>query len=108
MKMRILAPSEGDKPTVPQHLRPQLAPVARRVFWWGNPEDWLKDAIRFAAQVMTYGDWTDTCATLKLLGDPVFRQVLENAPPGVFDLKSWTYWHQYYQLGVPALPTRRI
>jgi len=74
----------------------------------GNPEDWLKDAIRFAAQVMTYGDWTDTCATLKLLGDPVFRQVLENAPPGVFDLKSWTYWHQYYQLGVPALPTRRI
>ena len=54
----------------------------------GNPEDWLKDAIRFAAQVMTYGDWTDTCTALKLLGDPLFRQVLENAPPGVFDLKS--------------------
>jgi hypothetical protein len=90
------ASGAGPKPTVPQPLWPQLARMAKRVFWWGKPEDWLADAIRFAAQVMTYGDWTDTCTTLKLLGEPLFRQVLENAPPGVFDLKSWTYRHQYY------------
>lgn len=56
------------RPAAP-HLRDQLRPVAQRVFWWGSPEEWLDDAVRFAAQVMTYGDWEDTQLTRRLLGD---------------------------------------
>ncbi|SPE52612.1 hypothetical protein SBV1_1560018 [Verrucomicrobia bacterium] len=93
---------------VPQHLRPKLVPIARRVFWWGEPEEWLDDSIRFGAQVMTYGDWEDTCTTLAILGDSLFRKVLNAAPPGVFDIKSWTYWHLHYQQQVPPLPTRTL
>lgn len=93
---------------LPEHLRSALVPVAKRVFWWGKPEEWLNDSIRFAAQVMTYGDWDDTALTLRLLGDALFREALQTPPPGVFDLKSWTYWHHRYQLEVPPLPTRRL
>ena len=93
---------------VPSLLHSQLLPVARRVFWWGKPEDWLEDALRFVAQVMTYGDWDDVRTTLSLLGEKVFLRVLENPPPGVFDVKSWTFWHTYYHQPVPAMPVRKL
>jgi len=85
-----------------------LLPVARRVFWWGNPRDWLNEPSRFTAQVMTYGDWNDTVLTLELLGESAFKSVLKNPPAGVFDLKSWLYWHHYFLLQAPPLPGRRL
>ena len=57
---------------------------------------------------MTFGDWNDTSLTLKLLGDDLFQQVLAHPPPGVFDIKSWIYWHHRYQLAPPPLPTRKL
>ena len=89
-------------------FQPALLPVARRVFWWGEPGDWMRDVVRFVAQVMTFGDWHDTGLTLRLLGEDTFRQVLASPPPGVFDPKSWTYWHCRYQLPVPPLPGRKF
>jgi hypothetical protein len=93
---------------IPANLRPALVPVAKRVFWWGAPEEWLDDPIRFAAQVMTFGDWNDVALVLKTLGDSLFQQVLKTPPVGVFDIKSWTYWHHHYHLEVPPLPTRKL
>ena len=93
---------------VPQCLRSELVPIVRRVFWWGEPDDWLNDSVRFGAQVMTFGDWNDTVTVLKLLGDELFKQVLQTPPPGVFDIKSWTYWHLHYRLAVPPLPVRKL
>ena|ERR1051326_2677296 len=101
------APLQRPKP-VPQHLREELLPVARKIFWWGKPEEWLEDALRFVAQVMTYGDLEDICVTQRLLGDGAFSQVLDNPPPGVFDIKSWTFWHHRYKRGVPPLPGRKL
>jgi hypothetical protein len=42
-------------------------------------------------------------------GDDALRSVLEDAPPGVFDRRSWAYWH--VRLGferIPPLPVRRF
>ena len=94
--------------SVPEEARAALVPIAKRVFWWGTPEEWLNDAVRFAAQVMTFGDWDDTALSIKLLGDSIFRRALEGPPPGVFDIKSWTFWHVRYHLAVPPLPVRRL
>jgi len=58
--------------------------------------------------VMTFGDWDDVALTVKLLGDSCFRQVLAFAPAGVFDIKSWTFWHHHYRMDVPPLPSRRL
>lgn len=93
---------------VPNQFRPKLIPVAERVFWWGKPETWMEDSLRFVAQVMTFGDGNDTSLTLELLGDELFRQALVTPPPGVFDIKSWTYWHCRYKMPVPPLPVRRF
>ena len=100
--------SSSTRFAVPAHARPLLLPVAKRVFWWGNPEEWLDDAIRFAAQVMTFGDWDDNVIVWKVFGDSLFQQVLNSPPPGVFDIKSWTYWHRHYNLEVPPPPERRF
>jgi hypothetical protein len=93
---------------IPEKLHPVLLPVAHRVFWWGDAQAWLKDTSRFVAQVMTCGDWNDTFLTLTALGEETFKQVLTNPPPGVFDPKSWTFWHCHYHLEVPPLPTRKL
>ena len=93
---------------VPAHARNELRPVACHVFWWGNPEEWLDDVLRFVAQVMTYGGLEDLRITSRLLGENIFCEVLEDAPAGVFDIKSWTFWHRRYGREVPALPQRRL
>src|SRR5436190_15272393 len=99
--MRLATPLSEERWQIPEHLRPALRPVAARVFWWGTPEEWLDDAIRFAAQVMTFGNWNDTALVSKLLGEGIFQQVLNAAPAGVFDTKSWNYWHLRYHKEVP-------
>jgi len=89
--------------------RAGLLPVAAKVFWWGTPEDALQDVYRFAAQVMTFGDWDDVQTTRRFLGESVLRSTLENAPPGVFDSKSWNYWHVFFHIApIPPLPQRRL
>lgn len=86
---------------------PELLRVAERVFWWKPPEVALRDRTRFAAQVMTFGTWTDAQTARRLLGDGCFRSALQRPPPGVFDARSWHYWHHVFGLvPVPELPTR--
>ena len=82
--------------------------VARKVFWWGEPSKWLEDQTRFLAQVMTYGDLEDVWTAMDALGKSAFEQVLANPPSGVFDIKSWTFWHGRFHLPVPRLPERKL
>ncbi len=84
-----------------------LRAVARRVYWWKTPAAALANPTRFACQVMVYGTWDDVVRTRSELGDATFIAGLRSAPPGVFDARSWNYWHHVYGLTpVPPLPTR--
>jgi hypothetical protein len=86
-----------------------LEEIARKLFWWKPPSDALADRIRFAAQVMTYGNWDDVQKTKTALGENTFRETLMNPPAGVFDPRSWVYWHHYFGIEtVPPLPKRII
>ena len=86
-----------------------LITLARRLFWWKKPEDALADRNRFLAQVMTYGTWRDVLEARRHFGEIAFRDALQHAPPGVFDARSWTYWHHALHLA-PArpLPRRKV
>jgi len=87
----------------------RLVPVARRLFWWQSPEEALADNIRFAAQVMTFGNWEDVQTTRAVLGDEKLKQTLHEAPAGIFDPASWYYWHCVFGIEpVPALPSRKL
>lgn len=86
-----------------------LKHVAKRLFWWRSPEEALSDPIRFLAQVMTYGTIEDILTAKRHFSEDAFREVLANPPAGVFDPRSWHYWHLVFGISpVPELPTRRI
>jgi len=71
----------------------ELLPVAKKLFWWQTPQESLRDENRFLAQVMTYGTLEDLFTVRKHYSLTDFRKVLLNPPLGVFDKKSWKYWH---------------
>ncbi len=72
---------------------PTLLAVAQRVVWFKDPADALADPVHFLVHVMTYGTVEDLRALEGLVGLDEFREALDQAPPGVFDARSWAYWN---------------
>jgi hypothetical protein len=91
----------------PLPVKPELLNVARRVVWFKEPEEALADPVHFLAHVMTYGTVEDLQALKGIVGEDEFRTVLDNAPPGIFDPRSWAYWHLICgRQPAPPLPLR--
>ena len=89
------------------HVESMLIPIARRLFWWLEPEAALADRRRFLAQVMTLGTWNDVLLVRRVLGEDVMRAVVDDPPPGVFDIRSWHYWNaRFGRMPTPPLPRR--
>lgn len=83
--------------------------LARRLFWWKSPAEALDDPNRFLAQVMVIGTWEDVTLAREHWTEEDFRKALCHAAPGVFDARSWAYWH--HVLGVSQvhdLPKRSL
>lgn len=95
---------------------PELLRVARRVIWFEEPEQALADPLQFLAHVMVFGSIADLHALRGIIGLDEYREVLEHAPPGVFDPRSWAYWNLVcgrhpatplpVRAGVQAAPSR--
>lgn len=86
---------------------PALLSVARRVVWFKEPADALAESVLFLSHVMTYGTPEDLAALRGLIGKDEFREVLDQAPPGVFDRRSWAYWNLICERQpAPPMPTR--
>ena len=92
----------------PLPTTPALLAVARRVVWFKEPSETLADAVHFLAHVMTYGTIEDLHALQGVVGQNDFREALEQAPPGVFDPRSWAYWNLKCAITpIPPLPVRQ-
>ncbi len=89
---------------------PRLLAVAERVVWFETPQAALAAPRRFLAHVMTYGAAEDVAAVREALPAEAFREVLDDPPPGVFDARSWAYWHLVVNGASPPppLPERSI
>ncbi|MEI8343226.1 MAG: hypothetical protein WCH43_17015, partial [Verrucomicrobiota bacterium] len=86
-----------------------LAAVARRVCWWEPADVTMENTPVFLCRVMALGTWEGICLAIDNYGREAFRQALQTAPPGLFDNRSWHYWH--HRLGllpVLSLPVRAI
>jgi hypothetical protein len=87
----------------------ELLQVAARVVWFKPADVALEDPIFFLAHVMTYGTIEDILSAKKYFTDADFRRVLDEAPAGVFDKRSWAYWNTVFnRLPVPPLPKRKF
>lgn len=92
----------------PLPMTPDLLRVARRVVWFKEPEEALAEPVHFLAHLMTYGTVEDLKAVQGVAGLEEFREVLERAPAGVFDARSWAYWHlKCGRVPTPPLPARQ-
>jgi hypothetical protein len=88
---------------------PELLRVARRVVWFKTPEEALSNPAHFLAHVMTYGSCEDLEALCVWVKDEDYLEALDNAPPGVFDPRSWTYWNlRFGRVPTPPLPRRAL
>ena len=90
-------------------MTPELRRIASRVVWWETPDHVLAREEDFLCRVMALGDLSDVNHVLATYGADRLRRALRIAPPGIFDPRSWHYWHHRLGLG-PAgpLPVRRL
>lgn len=72
---------------------PELETVARRCVWFAEPAVALARPAHFIAHVLTYGMHEDVTALRRHVSDDLLVASLDQAPPGVFDGRSWAYWH---------------
>jgi hypothetical protein len=90
-------------------LENEINLLAQKLIWWQSAAQTLKHPLRFVAQVMTIGTHQEIEAVRQYYGEDIFSQVLNTPPAGVFDEKSWSYWHlMLRRLPVPSLPLRRF
>jgi hypothetical protein len=87
--------------------RAELEGLAARLVWWKPPAESLRDEARLLAQVMVYGTPEDLAAARRCFPESAFRTVLANPPPGLFDPRSWAYWHLVLRVPLPPQPSRR-
>jgi hypothetical protein len=87
----------------PLTATPELAVIAARIIWFEEPGQALADPVRFLSYAMRYGTAADIVALGSAgIGLDDYREALERAPAGIFDRRSWTYWH--LKCGYPAVP----
>ncbi len=92
----------------PLPLTSALLTVAQRVVWFKEPADALADPAHFLAHVMTYGTVEDLQMLQGIVDLDEFQEVLDQAPPGIFDSRSWAYWNlKCGRDPAPPLPVRR-
>lgn len=102
-RLKVDSKSVQTEETVSLHL----AAIARRVCWWEPIAATLENTPLFLCRIMALGTWEDICIALDHYGRDAFREALQNAPPGLFDPRSWHYWHHRLKLlPVPSLPER--
>ncbi len=88
---------------------PELLAVARRMVWFKSAEETLRNDTLFLNHLMTYGTMDDLAVARRFYDREDFREALRRALPGVFDLRSWAYWHAVLGMGpAPPLPVREL
>jgi hypothetical protein len=89
--------------------RSELESLAARLLWWKPPAESLRDEARLLAQVMVYGTPEDLAVARRCFPESAFRAALAHPPAGLFDRRSWVYWHLVLGVPVPAdLPRRQL
>ena len=90
-------------------VAPALRRLAERTIWFKDAEAALRRPHIFLAYLMTYGTDADIGVARRHFRPRQFKAALRRAPAGIFDARSWAYWHLVCDLWPPPpLPRRRL
>lgn len=93
----------------PIPLTPEIEVIARRVVWFEPPEEALADPVRFMAYALATATHEDMKVLRRYVSEEDFREVLDHAPPGIIDRRSWAYWNSKMgRYPPPPMPTRKL
>jgi hypothetical protein len=84
-----------------------LESLAGRLVWWQAAAATLLDLESLLARVMVYGTPEDLAVARRHFPSSAFGAVLAQPPPGLFDPRSWAYWHVVLGLEPPGDPPAR-
>lgn len=90
-------------------LTEETAAVARRVVWFESPAEALADPVRFMAYALAWATHEDLRILRRFVSEADLLEVLDRAPPGIIDPRSWAYWNSRAgRYPVPPMPTRKL
>jgi hypothetical protein len=94
-------------PLKPLPHTPDLYAVAERTVWFKPPADAINYPLHFIAHVLTYGLHEDVTTLRQYISDEELAEAIINAPPGIFDPRSWAYWNlKIGRYPTPPMPRR--
>lgn len=90
-------------------LTEETAAVARRVVWFESPAEALADPVRFMAYALAWATHEDLRILRRFVSEADLLEVLDRAPPGIIDPRSWAYWNSRAgRYPAPPMPTRKL
>jgi len=90
-------------------LTPETQAVAERLVWFEPAAESLADPIRFMAYAFARATHEDMKVLRAFVSDDDLREALDNAPPGIIDPRSWSYWNVIVgRYPTPPMPTRTL
>ena len=72
---------------------PELLRAAKRVVWFKPPEEALDNPVELMAYAMKHSTDEDMALLLEHVGEDGLREAIDNAPAGIIDARSWSYWN---------------
>ncbi len=90
-------------------LTPEIARIARRIVWFEPPRVALADPVRFLAYAFARATHEDMEIIQRYVSGAELAEALDQAPPGIIDRRSWTYWNlKIGRYPAPPLPQRQL
>ena len=83
------------------------AAMASKYVWWQPAESTLADRRLLLAQMMTLGTVDDVRWLVARVSEADLHRVLLDPPVGVFNRRSWSFWHRRLGLDPAAGPPAR-
>jgi len=88
---------------------PELLRVAKRIVWFKPPEEALDNPVELLAHAMKHATDKDMAALLEQVGENGLREAIDNAPAGIIDARSWSYWNaRIGRYPTPPAPKRDL
>lgn len=91
-------------------LNDKTRELCERIIWFESAEKALQDPVRFMAYALRYAEIEDiNYLRSNFIDDDDLVSILETAPAGIIDARSWAYWNAVVgRFPTPSMPRREL